>query len=160
MEDPKAILKTLDMLAQLELAISEFYQTCADSWKGQKDFWSSLAVAERKHSQYVREIADLFSKNPKNFYRGRPFQVAAVSTVISGIKNNIQKLKGGELKEENLLFIALDIEESLLESKYFDFLKSDDPRLQNIVIEIMSQTRHHKEMLVNKIGEWKKGKPA
>jgi hypothetical protein len=158
MEDPKAILKTMDMLAQLELAISEFYQTCADSWKTQEEFWSSLALAEVKHSHYIREIADLFSKSPGNFYRGRPFHPAAVSTVKSGIKNNIQKLKNGEIKENHLLFIALDIEESILESKYFDFLKSDDPRLQHLVMEIMNQTRHHKKMLENKIDEWKKGR--
>lgn len=144
-------LNILSRFIKLELTVSEFYKVCGDFSKTEGKFWLDLALAEVEHSKNILEIIDLYSKNPKNFIVRRSFKRSAISTVISGIENNILKIRSGELKSENFLFIARDIEHSLLESSFAEFLTSDDPAFQHLVNEVIEQTTRHREMLEDKI---------
>ena len=51
------------------------------------------------------------------------------------------------------LFILRDVEQSLLESKYTEILKTNDLEYNDLVKEIMAQTEGHKKMLSRKIEE-------
>jgi hypothetical protein len=52
-----------------------------------------------------------------------------------------------------MLFIARDLERSILENSYGQMLKSDDPGFQALVNEIVSDTVDHHAYLVQKIDE-------
>jgi hypothetical protein len=69
--DPKDIHRIMEMMAELELKISEFYRECGDVWKQEKDFWASLEKDEVSHAQSVRKMADILLARPETV-RGEP----------------------------------------------------------------------------------------
>ena len=147
--------KTLDMMAELEQILSEFYKCAGDLWEEDSEFWAGLARAEVFHAEHIRKIAGILNKKPQEFELGRPLNVVAINTAISGVRNNIQRLKKGELNKKQILFISRDIEQSMLESKYTEILKTKDIKYQQLTTQIVLQTEMHKKFLVKKIEEAK-----
>jgi hypothetical protein len=151
----KNISSTLEVMAELEEAISKFYLTAGDLWEEDRAFWSALAQAELTHAEDIRKMADILNRIPREFEIGRPLASAGIRTVISGVQNNIQKMRKGEITKKQFLFIARDIEQSLLESRYAEILKTKDPDYQQLVYDVSSQTEAHKALLARKIEEVK-----
>jgi len=156
--NPKDIHRIMGMMAELELKISEFYRECGDFWKQEKDFWASLEKDELSHAESVRKMADILLARPERFEENRPFNPVSLAVALSGIQTNLQKLKEGQLQGPNLLSIARDIEQSLLESKAGEILKSSDREYQNLLHTIESQTHAHRRKLAEKIEEVKRGR--
>jgi hypothetical protein len=52
-----------------------------------------------------------------------------------------------------MLFISRDIEQSILESRYGEIVKSSDVEFQSLMKEIESETLAHREFLNDKIKE-------
>jgi hypothetical protein len=147
----KEIFRVLDWMINLELTISELYQSCAEVWPEEKDFWSVLAQAELQHVANIKKMVDIVAKKPKAFQKGRPFTTAGVNTALSGLKDNIQKIKNGEITKTRALFIAWDFEESLLEFKYGEIVKTNDIEYCGLLDEIVSQTVVHRNYINGKI---------
>jgi hypothetical protein len=95
--------KTLEMMVELELAISDFYKCAADLWKEESEFWADLAQAEVSHAEYIKKMAGILNKKPQEFEPGRPVNIVAINTAISGIRNYIQKLRNGGLNKRQTL---------------------------------------------------------
>ena len=147
------ISKTLGMMAELEMTISEFYKCAGDLWKEDCEFWADLAQAEASHAEYIRKMADILNKKPQEFEPGRPLNTAAINTAISGVRNYIQRLRNGEFNKKQTLFISRDTEQSILESKYTEILKTKEAEYQKLISEVASQTAIHKTLLLKKIDE-------
>ena len=109
--------------------------------------------AEIKHAGNVSRIKKIISEKPDRFTLGRLFKVPAVQTMMSGIQWNIQRLKKREITQQNMLFIARDLECSILENQYAQIIKGDDSGFQALMNEIVSDTVDHHESLIHKISE-------
>jgi hypothetical protein len=77
----------------------------------------------------------------------------AINRAISGVKKHTHRLKSGEINRKQCLFISRDTEQSILESKYAEVLKTKNVEYQALISEITSQTERHKELLAKKIEE-------
>lgn len=150
-EQAAGMSKALETMAELELTISEFYKCAGDLWKEDSGFWTGLAQVEVFHAESMKMIISIISRKPQEFESGRPVNTAAINTAISGVKRNIEKLKNGQLNRKQVLFIARDIEQSLLESRYAEILKTKDAECLKLISEIESQTDSHKKLLIKKI---------
>ncbi len=150
-------VKILETMAQLELVVSRFYEMCGAAWNDEAEVWNAVARAEVQHARNIEMMMQLLKKSPGIFTVGRPISAIAVNTVIAGIKNNMEKMKKGDLTRKQVLFILRDIEQSLLESKYTDLIKTMDIGFNSLVQEITSQTEGHKKMLSKKIEEARAG---
>lgn len=151
------VVKTLEMMAQLELIISEFYKTCSEAWSEEEELWSTIARAEVQHAENIAKMIQILKQKPNAFNIGRNISIIAINTAIAGVKANIDKLRKGELTRSQVLFILRDTEQSLLESKYAEILRTKDIEYSNLVQEIMKQTEGHKTMLNKKIEEARTG---
>jgi hypothetical protein len=90
------------------------------------------------------------SEKPEKFKLGHPFKRPAVQTFISGVKSNIEKLRNRKLPKDKVLFIARDMEESILESKYMEIIRTEEPEFQTLMKQILSDTVTHKGWLNEK----------
>jgi hypothetical protein len=79
----------------------------------------------------------------------------AINTIITGIKKNIELVKANALSKFKTLYIARDVEESALESKIDEIVKTDDLGFLEITKKIVLQTKNHKEHFDKKIAELK-----
>ena len=147
------ISEVLKNMGELELAIGELYQTCGQLWPEHKEFWMDMEKAEFRHANNIDRMNQIISERSENFELGRSFSPIAIKTYLSGIKTNIQRLKQKDSSEINALFLARDIEQSYLESKYIEITKTEDKEFKSLTREIFSDTVFHREYLDKKIRE-------
>ncbi len=148
------VLNVLGKMKEHELSMAEFYRTCAGVWAVDKEFWLEMEKAERRHAQYLERITQCLMEKSDHFHLGRPMRLPAIQTSISGVRSAIEKLKKRELPLYKALFTARDLEQSIIESKYGEYLKTDDLACRSLMDEMLSDTKSHLERLIEKIKEW------
>ena len=144
-------LDTFRVHIDLELTIAEFYKTCAEKWPEDRAFWTDVSKQEIQHANYIEKMSNMISNSPDKFMLGRSCNPVAVSTIISGIKKNIELVKADKLSQIKALYIASDIEKSALESKIDEIVKTDDLGFLELVREVVLQTEKHREQFNNRI---------
>jgi hypothetical protein len=154
--DLKGILESLKFMVENELVIGELYKTCSKKWKDNEGFWADIYEDENKHAKYINSMIEIISNRPERFEKGRLFNIFAIRTVISGVQDKIQKVKKGEIPENNALFIARDLEQAMIEDKYSEIVKTDDVKFKSLVQEIVDDTNAHKTKINQKITAMKK----
>jgi hypothetical protein len=150
-KDLARILESLKWMAEAEEAVGEYYRACAGVPGEDREFWLQAAGEEDVHNRSLQKMAELVSQNPERFSLNRPFNPAAIRTFISFIRQNTANLKQGKTSGESLLFVARDIERSLLELAYFEIIKTNDPDSERTIKEMKAQTVEHKQRLEQKI---------
>lgn len=148
------ILNGLGKMKEHELAMAEFYRTFGEVWLAEKEFWLDMEKAERRHAQYLDRVIQCLTEKPDHFHLGRPLRLAAIQTSLSGIQSAIDKLKKKQKPLYKLLFTARDMEQSIIESKVGEYLRTDDIECRSLLEEMVSDTESHLERLVKKIKEW------
>lgn len=147
----KDIIKLLQVLARLELKIAELYTTCAERWETKKDFWNTLGDEEKRHSGYVKKMAIVVEKYPQKFESGHKFPTVAVETVIKGIDEYIRRIKDGSLDFKKILNISLNIEDSLLEKKFYNVVKTENIKYNEFIGRIREETQDHRKKIKEEI---------
>lgn len=150
-KDCDNILELLGIMVKTELLIAKFYRSCAHIWGKDKAFWLGLEGDEKLHANNIREMAKIVIEKFDLFECNRPFNPVAMKTINSGIETNIQRLKSGKISEDKVLYIARDIEQSLIESKYDEIVKTSDVEYQTLVKKITAQTIAHHHKIEKKI---------
>jgi hypothetical protein len=75
----------------------------------------------------------------------------AAQTVIKGVRSNIEKVRAGTLQRKNALFMARDIEQSIMENRYGEIVKTDDVEYLGLMKEIVTDTAAHKGRIDSEI---------
>jgi len=96
-------------------------------------------------------MREIIVKKQEKFDVGRPFNLIALNTAFSGLKDSVRRIANGELSRMKILVLARDIEQSVLESHYGEVVKTNDIEYQTLMKEILSQTYEHKAAIQKKI---------
>jgi rubrerythrin len=149
--DLKGILDTLVHMKEIERVVAEFYTLCGDTWPVDLQFWTDLSREELEHENNIAAMYQIVSDKPEHFEKGRPFNIFAVQTMLTGIRNNIEKLNKGGIREDNAILIARDIEQSFIEFRYSEIVKTADSEYNTLVQKIVRETAQHKTRIDQKI---------
>ncbi len=150
-KDLALVLDVLKALEEAELAVGELYRTCAHVWEEDKVFWLKIEAEEMKHARGINKLADILHNKTEQFEVGRSFNPVAINTFIKGIQANIKRLQSGGIPKNNMLFIARDIEQSIIEFRYAEVVKTNDVQYNTLVEKIVSDTVSHKTRIDEKI---------
>ncbi|MDD3845360.1 MAG: hypothetical protein PHC90_03265 [Syntrophorhabdaceae bacterium] len=150
--DLKGILDILSVLEESEKAIAEFYRTCGEIWTERQEFWLGIEREEMKHINNLQKMKDIIARKPDRFEKGRPFNIMAAQTLIKGIETNTAKVKAPEFRMANALFMARDNEQSFIESRYNEIVRTQDIEYLTLVNEIVKDTVIHKTTIDREIG--------
>ncbi|PKN18160.1 MAG: hypothetical protein CVU71_11635 [Deltaproteobacteria bacterium HGW-Deltaproteobacteria-6] len=154
--DINKITKVLESMAQYELALANLYTRCAETWKEDQVFWKGLAHAEQRHAENIQKMQEIIIRKQNSFEFGRPFNIVALNTAMAGVNDNIKRVTEGAFSREKMFVIARDIEQSMLESRYAEIVKTTDIEYQTLMKDILSQTNEHKMMMQEKINDIRK----
>jgi len=149
--EARKVEELMGAMALLEQEMAVFYESCAEILGEDEALWRDLAAAERLHAQFLQEMKALLKSDPSHFQVGRPMNPVAVRTVIQGVRDNLKKLKNRELTQKKALFLARDLERSILESQYAAIVKTNHPEYQKALHKILTDTRSHQESLEQQI---------
>ncbi len=154
--DLKGILDVLNHMEQSEKTIAEFYHACAKAFSQHQEFWLDIEAQEQKHVLYIGKMKAIIEKKPEHFEKGRPFNIMAVLTIIKGIQDNTIKVRSGQMQLVNVLSIARDNEQAIMESRYNEVVKTEDIEYLTLVKEIVEDTARHKQEIDKMFAAMKK----
>jgi len=137
--------QALTFLAEHEKAIGGLYQVFADSFPEHAAFWSGCAEEEFRHAAIIRNMQALAAKGAICL-TGR-FNAAAVKTSLSYIDQQTAMAQSRAMQARQAFAIALNIESSLLENRYFEMFSAASPEFQKMQRTILDETVKHRRMI-------------
>jgi len=131
------------------------YQACAGQWPEDRAFWETIAQQEHGHSQAFGKMRRMVQSNPGQFQLISPVNPVALDAFIARINEVTEKVRLGEYDRLRILSVASDIEQSVLESKFPEAIKTANPAYLEMQAKIIAETRQHREALVARINQAK-----
>ncbi len=147
-------IKTIEVLASHEEAIGELYRKYSSKFPDYEQFWLGLAEEEVLHTKWIRELRDDIEEGTVFFNEGR-FNIVGVQTSLNYIKKQIVDSENQEISLPFALFLALDIENALLERKYFEIFEGDSVGLKHVLQDLAEATELHRDRIEKALKEAK-----
>lgn len=147
----KDVLVNLELLADAEAQISEFYRLCAGAMAKEEGLWNSLADAEMRHSEYVGRIIDLIRKEPDLYKPGISFSPVSVRMFALEMQRLAEEVNAGQKSHRELFSIALEVEDSLVEIGYGGMVQTQDAGLKALAHLLDSESAAHKASISAKM---------
>lgn len=147
------VFQVMGDMVSLELALAELYQACSEQFPEDQNFWLAIKHQEELHAKLIQQLADLISSRPQEFKYGRPFNSVAIKTTLSSIKTYTESVRKGLLERKRALFMARDIENSVLEANYGEIVSTDNVEFQKILERVTKDTAAHKDIFAAKVAK-------
>jgi rubrerythrin len=150
-----AVKELIQDIIRHELNLEKMYQQFAKSHPNHRQFWSQLAREEAMHAKWITSLA----RHYKNGHiRSSDFKLnhQVVKTSISHLEKQTEASKNGKLSLLNAASIALDVEKSMIEKKFFEIFDLTDSRHERIRAGLEKATTKHRQKLEKLFSELSK----
>jgi hypothetical protein len=132
----------LELLREHERALSRLYRTYAECFAGQSEFWLRLAAEEDEHAEWLGSLR-LRLEDGESARLADRFPVAAIEHSLVYVNKLIANAHTSGITLLRALSVALDLEEALLESRYFEVCECDSPELKHMLEKLTQSTHAH-----------------
>ncbi len=141
------VIENLRLLSKGERDIAEFYALCGELFTAERDFWHGLAASERGHAETALSMAALIEKEPGKYKPGRSFSVELVRLFRLHVQCLAKRMREGSIRKDELLSVAADIENSVLEMNYGGLVETSVPEYHTMVHLLKEETEGHSQEL-------------
>jgi rubrerythrin len=148
--------EVIEAMAKNEEAVSHLYQTYAEKFPSQKAFWSGLAADETSHAGWIRGLQSKIREGSLAVNRDR-FKIQPVRGFSAYLERELTNAKDPRMSPINALSVAVYIEESMIEQRYFEVFAADAPDMTRILTDLATATKSHLEKVRE---EWGKQRPS
>ena len=158
MYEKKIAIEAFESLENIELTLSEIYQTFGEMFPGHKDFWANMAEDERAHAAWVRRMYAMYAgikESPLSINRDR-FQNRALRIFQEELEETHLEIRKKPLSLIQAVKLAVDLEGSLIERKFYEILEGDPNLLKGFFAEMKEQVLAHVKRLVSVLAELRK----
>jgi hypothetical protein len=129
-------------------SLAKMYQEFAKSHPDHRQFWSQSAREENLHAQWIESLGRHYHKGHIG-KSGLKLNRQALKTAISPIEKQTEASRNSDLSLPNAVSIALDIEKSMIENKFFEIFDSGDAKFDRIRAGLKKETVKHRQRLEN-----------
>ena len=136
--------KTIDSLVRHEEAIAELYNSYSDKFLGFRDFWLGIVADEKSHASWIRTLYKKTEGGLADFSQNR-FPLDAIEDSKKFLEQKKIESSKGEISLVYALETAANIEQGMLEKKFFEIFKDDALELQIILEALRLGTQQHFE---------------
>ncbi len=148
----KQLVEILEKLKEIELALSEFYSTCAIFFNDLDVFFDILSNEEQKHAQLISELIDTVHNGKLEGVPGR-FKLPTLEVYLKGIRASVEKVKQGKIStSRQALIMARDYEQSLVEKNFFEAIQSTSKEYGSVKLLLSLETKDHYQRILDRIG--------
>jgi hypothetical protein len=147
-----SILAILGTLRKLEGAMARYYLSCSEAWGEQSAFWMGLAVEEEKHEKIIEDLSQIVRLHPEQFEEGLTIEPSAVESFIASIEEKISDVLGGKSSVDQALTFALNMEESILEGRFFETVRSSEAGFSQLVHVLADDLARHRQQIIDEQG--------
>lgn len=150
--DVKNMENMFGKMKEAELAIGNYYKACSEKDTPEnRSFWTALAQAEAKHAGNLVKILLMILKNPNRYYYGLDFDPVNIEQLVKEANDLTAKVQSSQMLGKSLLLAARNLEDRLLEKKYFETVKSEEKEFLDILNIMKAETAQHREIIVKKL---------
>jgi hypothetical protein len=149
----------IDRLATNEESIAELYKGYADAFPVLGEFWSALASEEVGHASCIRSLGAQIG-TPSLFMDENRFNATAIQTFTDYVNGELSRLDKEKMPVIEALSITLYIEESLIESKFFEVFKADTAELQHTLRRLHDETLAHHDRAKETLEKYRHSQPG
>lgn len=144
--------KLIQDIIRHEINLAKMYEQFAKSHPNHQQFWSQLAREEAMHAKWIKSLAQYY-KNGQNSSSGFKLNHQALKTAISHLEKQTEASKNGQLSLLTAVSIALDIEKSMIENKFFEIFDLADGKRERLRAGLEKETSKHRQKLENLFSE-------
>ncbi len=150
-ESANRILNTLGNLRQLEAAMARYYLSCSEAWEENSSFWMALAVEEERHEKIIEDLSQIVRLHPEQFEEGLTIESSAIESFIASIQEKTSDVLGGKSSINQALSFALNMEESILEGRFFEAVRSEDTGFARLVEVLADDLARHRQQIIEEM---------
>jgi hypothetical protein len=143
----------LEKLIENEMAMSGLYDQFGETFAKDAVFWIHISKQEQDHARWLEQLRELARKD--KIERGKLISVIAIEASIRFINSIQDKCKKGEISRVNAFVTAFDIENSLIEKKFFQVFGLDRNPLKKVFNALEEETKKHKKMILDALHDIK-----
>lgn len=145
-------IKVIEMLARNEEIVSQLYKAYAEKFPDHKDFWSQLAEEEIDHADWIHKLHFQIEEGSVYFNEDR-FKMEAIQSFLDYLNDCLVKAQKEETSLINALSIAWDLENGLIEKKFFEVFEGDSAKLKHVLIDLADSTKDHRDRVKRALDE-------
>lgn len=151
MNEQEYQLEIVGQMAKNEVKLSELYAKYAHSYPTRKEFWNELAREEVSHGAWINTLRKRIEEGSVKFGNDR-FNVDMNNDFYKHIQQ--EELKVSEnMPLVEALKVSRDIEEMMLEKKFFEVFHGDAPELEMLLLALEYSTKNHREIVSKALQE-------
>jgi rubrerythrin len=146
MHHTKAQMEIMRLLASNEETVSKLYRLFAKKFKAERQFWNILSKEELIHASWIKKLFPEVKKGELSFNQDR-FKSEIIKNSIDYVTKEIKRFKKEDLSLKDALSVAMDIEITLTESKFFQIYEADSPKLKQLLQALQDAFLGHRAKL-------------
>jgi hypothetical protein len=146
MDELEYQLEIIEQMAKNEIKLSELYAQYAHSFATRKDFWNEIAREEVSHGAWISTLKKRVEEGSVKFGSDR-FNIDLLNDFYKYIQAEELKVKEG-MPLIGALVASREIEETMLEKKFFEVFHGDAPELEILLLALEYSTKNHREMVI------------
>lgn len=150
-QDLTRTMQTLTALAEFERALAAMYQACGEQWPSDRDLFAGLQQAELDHADCVGLIERLLMDHPERFNPNRPLTPEAARCQVDYVVARTVEFRSGDVALRTALLAMREIERSILESRFYEIVTTDDPEYHELIHRLRVETRYHVEAIEGRL---------
>ena len=150
-QDLTRTMQTLTALAEFERALAAMYEACGEQWPSERDLFAGLEQAELGHADCVGRIERLLMEHPERFSPNRPLTPEAARCQVDYVVARTVEFRGGDVALRTALLAMREIERSILESRFYEIVTTDDPEYRELTHRLRVETRSHVEAIEGRL---------
>lgn len=139
-------LETISLLSTHEQAMADLYWAYAARFQEEANLFRTLAMAERAHAQWISEFVAR-ARAGQTQINPRRFRPAAFDTSLTFLREQLAQVETPGFDLLTALSVAHDLEEALIERRYFEVLEGDSPELADLLRRLQKETEQHREQV-------------
>lgn len=142
----------IELLAKHEEAIGNLYRVYGEKFEEHREFWQRLSDEEMQHAEWIRRLNNRIQDGSGRL-REDKLDAERVSKSLKHIDELLEKAEDKNFSSKEALAQAQAIEQSILESKYFDVFEGDIAEITQVVYYLEHATKDHCERVRKALSE-------
>jgi rubrerythrin len=136
-------MEILGMMSAHESALADLYRAYARGIPSHAEFFEGLVGDEVKHARMIAGFVDQVKAGTVEVNPGR-FSSASVLSSLDFVRQQVVEAERGQIAAREALSMAKDLEDALIERRYFEVFGEDGPELTRLLTTLQEETEAHR----------------
>lgn len=135
-------LEIVNMLIEYELLLAKLYGACSEHFPEITEFWKGLVREETGHADTLRDVLSQVDGREVSLNQKR-FNIRPLEISMDHVREIIERVTDDDIDLIGILSLALDIEQSTIESKFYEVFAGRSREFNDKMKMVRDESRRH-----------------